>query len=66
MKSNLSFSPEEHVAKKDADHEPKFSFEEVNDDEEDSSGTVWLYTRFVFFIWLVSLSSSSLLHNDVQ
>ncbi|KAM7427148.1 hypothetical protein ABFA07_021667 [Porites harrisoni] len=27
----------EHAAKKDADHEPKFSFEEVNDDEEDSS-----------------------------
>ena len=36
-KSNLSFSPE---AKKDANHEPKFSFEEVNNDEEDSSGIV--------------------------
>ncbi|CAH3158624.1 unnamed protein product [Porites lobata] len=34
------FNSEEHVAKKDADQEPKFSFEEVNDDEEDSSGTV--------------------------
>ena len=40
IKSNLSFSPEEHVANKDADYEPRFSFEEVNDDEEDSSGIV--------------------------
>ena len=37
-KSSLSLSPEEHVAKTDGTM--KFSFEEVNDDEEDSSGIV--------------------------